>query len=192
MAKTAKRAAKKAAKKKQLGGKKRVAKKAGDSAISVKTDSPTSGEVARPLAPLEEMEKRFEDLLKRRWPRPCGDWPQWEDFSGLRVHRDLSVDVVDRKKEVLVRAEVPGIDKENLDISITDRTLTIKGSSRSEEKEERDDYFRREIRSGTFSRSILLPADVNAAKAKASFKDGLLELHLPKVRASKHHKIAVS
>jgi HSP20 family protein len=103
-----------------------------------------------------------------------------------------SVDIVDRKKEVVVRAEVPGINSDDLDVSIVDRTLTIKGSSRQEEKKEEDDYFRHEIRSGTFSRSILLPTDVNASKAKASFKDGVVELHLPKVRASKRHKISVT
>ena len=98
---------------------------------------------------------------------------------------------MDRAKEVVVRAEVPGVDKKDLDVSIADRTLTIRGSSRQEETKEEDDFFRREIRSGMFSRSVLLPADVNASKAKAKFKGGVVELRLPKVRASKRHQISV-
>jgi HSP20 family protein len=135
----------------------------------------------------------FDDFLQRRWLHPFRrEWPRWGDLSGVLEQMAPSVDVVDRKKEVVVRAEVPGIDREDLDVSIVDRTLTIKGSSRHEEKKEEDDYFHHEIRSGTFSRSILLPADVNAAKAKASFKDGVVELHLPKVRASKRHKLSLT
>ncbi|MDH3420737.1 MAG: Hsp20/alpha crystallin family protein [Gammaproteobacteria bacterium] len=186
-------AKKKAAPKKKVSRKKKATKTGGSSSeIPVKAATAEPTTAAKTLAPLEDLEKVFDDLLQRRWPRPFRwDWPKWEGLPSLLEQRALSVDVVDRPREVLVRAEVPGVEKKDLDVSIVDRTLTIKGSSRQEEKEEQDDYFRHEIRSGAFSRSILLPADVNASKAKASFKDGVVELHLPKVRASKRHKISM-
>ena len=87
--------------------------------------------------------------------------------------------------------EVPGIDKEDLDVSVTERTLVIKGESRHEEETEEGDTHRREIRSGSFSRTVTLPADVDGRKAKASYKDGVIELHLPKRRGSKKHSVTV-
>ena len=188
------RAAKKTAAKKRVSRKKK-ATKGGGSKIPVKTTTAESATTGKTLAPLEDLERVFDDFLQRRRLHPFRwDWPRWGDLSGLLEQRAPSVDIVDRAKELLVRAEVPGIDREDLDVSIVDRTLTIKGSSRQEEKEEEEEegYFRHEIRSGTFSRSILLPTDVNAAKAKASFKDGVVELHLPKVRASKRHKLSLT
>jgi len=183
------------AKKKTVRKKKAAKKTAAD--VTVKTaGTEKAGEQKsappKALAPLEAFERVFDDLLQRRWPHPLHlEWPRWGDWSGMLDKSAPSVDVVDRAKEVVVRAEVPGIDKEDLDVSIADRTLTIKGSSRHEEKEEGEDYFRQEIRSGAFSRSVLLPAEVNAGKAKATFKDGVLELHLPKVHASKRQQIAL-
>jgi HSP20 family protein len=181
--------------KKKVSRKKKATKptKRGGSEIPVKTVTAESATTGKMLAPLVDIERVFEDFLQRRWLHPFRrEWPRWGDLSGLLEHRAPSIDIIDRAKEVLVRAEVPGIESEDLDVSIVDRTLTIKGSSRQEEKKEEEGYFHHEIRSGTFSRSILLPTDVNASKAKASFKDGVVELHLPKVRASKRHKISVT
>jgi HSP20 family protein len=111
-----------------------------------------------------------------------------------------SVDVVDRDKEIVVKAEIPGmeivvkaeipgIDKDDLQVSVTDRTLTIKGESRHEEESEEGDMHRREIRRGSFHRTMTLPADVDGGKAKAEFKHGMLELHLPKARGAKKHSV---
>lgn len=140
-----------------------------------------------------DLERLFDELLQQRWLHPFRwDWPRWGELSHALEQQGPSVDVVDREKEVVVRAELPGVKREDLDVSIAERTLTIKGSTMTEQKEERDDYVRREIRSGTFTRSVALPVDVNAAEADATFEEGLLELHLPKVRASKRRKIAVT
>ncbi|MGD8339762.1 MAG: Hsp20/alpha crystallin family protein [Gammaproteobacteria bacterium] len=177
---------------KKAGGKKKVAKKAAGSEVPVRTETTRPTIQDRAVARIEDLENVFDDLIRRRWPRPLRwEWPRWESFPSLFEDKVPSVDVIDREKEVIVRAEVPGIEKEDLDISITDRTLTIKGSTRKEEQEEQDDYFRHEIRSGTFSRSVLLPSEINASKAAASFKDGVVELNLPKVRAAKRQTISV-
>jgi HSP20 family protein len=140
-----------------------------------------------------DLEHLFDELLQQRWLHPFRwDWPRWGEVSRALEQPGPSIDVVDREKEVVVRAQLPGVKREDLDVSIAERTLTITGTTRTEQKEERDDYFRREIRSGTFTRTVTLPADVNAAKADARFAEGMLELHLPKVRVAKRQRIAVS
>jgi len=99
------------------------------------------------------------------------------------------VDVIDREGEVVVKAEIPGVEKKDIDISVGEDAVTIKGEIRHEEKEEKGDYYRCEISRGAFSRTVALPAAVDGAKAKANFKDGVLELTLPKVEKAKRHTI---
>lgn len=110
------------------------------------------------------------------------------DFEGQRLP---SLDVIDRETDVLVRAEMPGIDKKDIDISITDNMLTIKGHSKHEKKVEKGDYHRHEISSAAFARSFTLPGEVDADKTVANLKDGILEITLPKLEASKRRSIAV-
>ena len=74
---------------------------------------------------------------------------------------------------------------------MSDNTVTIKGSVKHEEKEEKGDYYRREISEGSYARTVMLPAEVDGSKAKAKFNDGLLELTLPKLEKSKRRSIAV-
>jgi HSP20 family protein len=184
---SARKAAAGAKRSKQIAGK----AKAGS---EVKVEAGTESSVqAAPVARLDDLEKIFDDFFQRHWLRPMRwDMPRWPQMRNLLDERAPSLDVIDRDNEIVVRAEVPGIDKEDLDVSLVDRRLTIKGSSRHEEKKEEDDYVRQEIRSGSFSRSVLLPAEVDSGKAKAVFKDGVVELTLPKIQSSKRQTIAVS
>lgn len=146
---------------------------------------------ARSLSPFEEMDRMFDQFMRRGWMRPWRfDWPSFPEMT-LPEMKAPKVDVVDREGEVLVRAEVPGIDKKDLDITVGENTVTIKGSTRHEEKEEKGDYYRREITAGSFSRTVALPADVDGARAKASFKDGVLELTLPKLEKARRHSVKV-
>lgn len=101
------------------------------------------------------------------------------------------LDVIDRDDEVLVKAEIPGVSKEDLEISLTGNIITIKGETRREEKEEKGDYYRCEISHGAFSRSVSLPVDVDESRAKTSMKDGVLEIVLPKVEKAKKRSIKV-
>lgn len=130
-------------------------------------------------------------MFDRLWMRP---WPlmRWPGrlappFEG----RMPSVDVIDRDDEVVVRAEVPGVDKKDLDVSMSDSEITIKGTTSREEKEEKGEYYRHEISRGSFSRTVTLPATVDSEKAKAEFKDGLLEIHLPKAEKAKRHHLSI-
>jgi len=101
------------------------------------------------------------------------------------------VDVIDRDDEVVVRAEVPGVEKDDLDVSVSDNAVTIKGETKREEKEEKGDYYRCEISRGTFARTVVLPDYVDSDSVKAKFEDGVLELTLPKVEKVKRRSIKI-
>lgn len=148
-------------------------------------------EPAHALNPFEEMEKMFDNYFSRGWMRPFHmDWPSFPKMKAFEG-KTPSVDVIDRDDEVIVKAELPGVDKKDLDISVTSNTVTIKGSTSHEEKEEKGDYYRCEISRGSYSRTLSLPVDVDEEKTQAKFKDGILELTLPKVKKSKRHTVKV-
>jgi HSP20 family protein len=141
---------------------------------------------------------------------PLFDWTR-DPWGGLRtMQRELSrllqlgrdeseiiggsefppVSVFDSPDSCLVLAEVPGIPLDSLDLSITDRTLVIKGS-KLENGAKPEQYHRRERGAGTFSRTIVLPDPVRAAEVKATISRGILRVELPKSEAARPHKIGV-
>lgn len=145
-------------------------------------------------SPVDEMERLFEDFLGRRWLSPFfrGDWPGTGELAPFEG-RSPRVDVKDRENDVQVRAELPGVSKDDLDVSVTENTVTIKASTR-QEKEEGDkggDFYRREIAVGDFARTVALPADVDSDSAKAHFDNGVLELTLPKREQARRRRIQV-
>jgi len=146
---------------------------------------------ARALSSFEEMDRMFDQYFRRGWMRPWRfEWPSFPELA-LPEMKLPKVDVVDREAEVVIKAEIPGVEKKDLDISVGEDSVTIKGSTSHEEKEEKGDYYRREISRGAFLRTVALPATVDGSKAKASFKDGMLELTLPKTEKAKRHSVKV-
>jgi HSP20 family protein len=146
---------------------------------------------AHMLSPFDEMDRMFDGFFRRGMMRPWRiDWPAFPEMASPEM-RMPKVDLVDRENEVFIRAEVPGVDKKDLDISVGDNSVTIKGSTRHEEQEEKGDYFRCEISRGTFSRTVALPTAVDSTRAKAEFRDGLLELTLPKLEKAKRHSVKI-
>jgi len=146
----------------------------------------------RRSGPFEEMDRLFENLSPRGWLRPFhGGWPSWGELMPTFEGKFPRIDIIDRDTEIIVRAEVTGVEKKDLDVSMADDSVTIKGCTQHEEKEEKGDYYRCEISRGVFSRTVSLPSTVDSAKAKATFKDGVLELALPKVEKSKRRSITV-
>lgn len=145
---------------------------------------------ARALSPYEEMDQMFDRFFPQAWSplRPAAWRELMRPFETMAMPR---VDVVDRDNEIVVRAEMPGVKKEDVEVSMTDRTVTIRGSSRREEKEEKGEYYRCEIARGSFSRTITLPEHVDSNRSKATFKDGILELALPKVEKTQRRVITV-
>lgn len=146
-------------------------------------------EQSRALSPFEEMDVLFERLSRGLMSRM--GFPALGDIGWPFQAHAPRVDVIDREKDVVIRAEIPGVSKEDVSVSVTDNSVTIRGETHKETKGERGDYFHREISRGTFQRTLALPADVAGDKAKASFRDGVLELTLPKREKSSRRKIQI-
>ncbi len=134
-----------------------------------------------------EMDRMMDDFFGRRM-RPW--WPErWQ--RGDSEITTPAVDVYEEKDEIVVKAELPGMEKNDIEVNISDSELTLKGEKKKEEKVEEDDYYRCERSYGAFLRSVELPKDVQADKIKASFKNGILEVRLPKTEEAKTKEIKV-
>jgi HSP20 family protein len=143
------------------------------------------------LSRFDEMERMFEDFFNRRMLSPFRwDMPQLGEMAPFQGRRP-KVDVEDREGDIRVR--LPGVKKDDVDLSVAEDSVTIKASTRqeSEEGEAGGDYYRREIATGSFARTVALPSAVDADNAKATFEDGVLELTLPKREQAKRRQIPV-
>ncbi|UCH51660.1 MAG: Hsp20/alpha crystallin family protein [Chloroflexota bacterium] len=128
----------------------------------------------------DAMDRLFEDSFVRAprlWPT-AGAW-------------DLPVDMHQTDNDLVVKASLPGFKPEEVDISITDGTLTIKGEHKEEHEAKEEEYFYKERRYGTFSRSLSIPVKVKSDKAEAVFEEGVLTLTLPKAEDIKPKQIKV-
>jgi HSP20 family protein len=111
--------------------------------------------------------------------------------NGLGAVAAPAIDMIENEDEIVVQATLPGIKPEEVNLTITGDVLTIRGETKSEQNEERDNYIIRERRFGSFSRSIPLPTTVVADKAKAEFENGILTLSLPKAEEVKPKTISI-
>ncbi len=102
-----------------------------------------------------------------------------------------AVDVYQKKDDVIVEMEIPGISTDKVDVSVENNVLTVSGSRESKKEVERADYYRREMSYGAFSRSVTLPTKVKGDKAEAKFENGVLKVTLPKAEDVKPRKIEV-
>ncbi len=103
-----------------------------------------------------------------------------------------SVDVSETDVELVVRAELPGMTHEDIEVDLQDNVLTLKGEKKRENTEEQESYHCLERTYGSFSRSFSLPAGVKAGEISATFKDGVLDVCLPKAEELKAKKISIS
>ncbi|MFZ5982095.1 MAG: Hsp20/alpha crystallin family protein [Patescibacteria group bacterium] len=102
-----------------------------------------------------------------------------------------AVDVYQDKDNVIVETPLPGIDPEKVDITVENDVLTISGRTEEKKEVKREDYYRKEVREGSFSRSVILPMAVKADMAEASSEKGMLRITLPKAEEVKPKKIAI-
>lgn len=117
--------------------------------------------------------------------------PMQGSNASMRPHV-AHIDVIDRDHEIVVKAEVAGVDKDKLDIQVHGNQVYISGFKEDETKKDEGKYIYRERRYGEFSRTIQLPVEVDANNGKADYKNGVLELTLPKAESARRHKITVS
>lgn len=102
-----------------------------------------------------------------------------------------AIDMYEDKKSVIIETQLAGINPEDVEISIENDTLTIKGESEKKHEVEEKDYYKKEIRRGTFYRSISLPAHVLGDKANAEATDGVLKITIPKAQESKKKTVKI-
>ena len=164
--------------------------------VKRKKGVPAKMESSGPFKELEkrmhDMESRFEDFFSADWMRPSKwELPDWAHMNQLEL-KVPKMDIVDRDNDVLVRVDLPGVKKEDVDVSLTDNTVTVKGSTSEEKKEEEGDYYRCETMQGSFSRTMSLPSEVDGSKAKSTFKDGVLEVVAPKLEKARRHSVKIS
>jgi len=123
----------------------------------------------RLYSPRRSMVRFFDDWFER--PSPVWLVPAWDEALPLDAYRENG--------NLIVKAELPGVSSEDLDLTVKEGILTISGESRAEEEIEEENYIRRERRYGSFSRSLALPAEAEGDKAEAVFEDGVLTVGIP-------------
>ncbi len=131
-----------------------------------------------PWRPFRELEEDIRETLDeffhrgRRFPRFTGEF-------------EPAIEVYEKGDDLIVKADVPGVKKEDLSVSVTEDTVTIKGEIKKDEEVKEKDYYCRERVYGSFSRTVDLPIEVDAQTAKATYKNGVLTLTLPKKKPEK-------
>lgn len=141
-------------------------------------------------SPFEEMERMMDQMFEGFLPRMAWRPSRFIGPELVRTEaRVPNVDVIERDEEVLVRAELPGAEKTDIEVAVTDSSLTI--SAAPHPTEEEGEYYCCEISDAPYARTVRLPVEVDSERAKASFRDGLLELHLPKTEHARRRAISV-
>lgn len=135
-----------------------------------------------------EMDRTMDDFFGRRL-RPW--WPSIWSRGGDAEFITPTVDVYEEKEDIVVNAELPGMTKDDIEVEVSDAHLILKGQKKKEETTEKEDYYACERSYGAFHRSVALPKDVQADKVKASFRNGVLEIRLPKTEEAKTKEIKV-
>ena len=147
-------------------------------------------EETRPDTYLGEMERYFDRFFRHPFSlmTPTFDSSHFPKFGEISP----TVDIFEEGNDLVVKAELPGIKKDDLNVTITENRITISGEKKQEEKVEKKNYHRIESSYGSFSRSFRLPENVKGDASKASFKEGVLEIRIPKSEEAKQKKITIT
>lgn len=132
------------------------------------------------LSSINEMERMIEDTFQRPF-FGMSTLPFRHLFHEMGSFGDITptVDIYEEKGEVVVKAELPGMKREDVNVKLIDNNLIITGEKKTEEKVERKDYLRLERSYGSFNRTLNLPEGIDSEHVKANFKDGILEVRIP-------------
>ena len=148
-------------------------------------------DVRRTMPLTRSMEEFLEDFPPRRWMEaiePFGwKWPAEIDYE-----RAFRLDLVDHDKELIVRAELPGVEKDDVKVTIAGDRLMIEAEREFEEEDEAEDFYRHELGYGKLMRTVALPVEVDAENIHAELKEGILKVTLPKIRVAERHTVKVA
>src|SRR3982751_2780020 len=139
-----------------------------------------------PFRDLTTLQDEVNRLFSTNFPRGFGD----ESFA--RGAWTPSVDIFENKDEIVLEAELPGMNREDFELTIENNVLTLRGERRFEKKDEADNYHRVERAYGSFTRSFTLPQTVSGESATAEYKNGVLRVTLPKREETKARRIEIS
>ncbi len=134
-----------------------------------------------PLREMEEMFRQYSPVLARTLPRNGGDVSLWRPVA----------DISETDKEYVIKAELPAVKKEDVKITVEDGLLTISGERKQQQRQTNENEIRIERFYGTFSRSFVLPDNVDTDKIRAESQDGVLVVHIPKTEQSKAKSISI-
>jgi len=138
-----------------------------------------------PFRELQEMQRRFDEVFGGpSFPSVWRCLPEEMSWAP-------AVEILDKDDKFVVKAELPGVKQEDMEVSVEGDTLMIKGEKKVEKETKEENYYRSERAYGSFYRSIALPSTVNASKIAADYEDGVLEVTLPKAAEAKPKKIEV-
>jgi HSP20 family protein len=132
-----------------------------------------------PFRSIEGREDAFQDLVRELFGKADGELMP-------------PVEIAESDAEVTVKMAVPGVDKDQISISVDDHVLNVRGESKKETEEKKKNYYRQEIRYGSFARAVRLPAEVDAGKTAAELKNGMLKITLPKSKTPKAQPIKIN
>ena len=157
-----------------------------------KTTTPT---IWNPFDIVDSMDRWFwENPWTPMWRRRWGSMLPRETWYDQWLKPDMkqtAIDMIDTGKEFKVVAEMPGVSKKNIEVSITDNNISICGETKAEKEEEDEGYVRRERSYSTLCRTMMFPAEVNPDKAEATLRDGILEVKVAKKKPTKGKNITV-
>ncbi len=132
--------------------------------------------------------------LRHRMDKMLGDFfypsTQGQEDSGV-WNWNPAADIYENDDNIVIKAELPGIDKKDITVDVKNRVLTLKGERSSDDETKEDNYYRRERRYGRFERAFTLPVEVDLEKIKADYTDGVLKIEIPKPQEKKPKKITV-
>jgi HSP20 family protein len=140
----------------------------------------------RPMRDLEEMRRRFDEDIVRPvmhavWERIPEEVKTWSP----------AIEVFEKGENVIIKVDLPGMKQEDIDVSVTEDTLTIKGDRKRETGVRAEDYDRGEISYGSFFRSVTLPSSVDTRSIEAVYEDGILRITLQRAAGAKPRKVTV-
>ena len=141
-----------------------------------------------PRQELEAMHERMNRLWDESFSR-LGRPSEW--FGGRSEEWSVNANIFETENDIVLKAEMPGVKKEDLFLEIRDNSVYLKAERKSEEEEREEGYHLHEFRYGAFQRCFTLPCNVNQDKIRAEFKDGILKVTMPKTESFKSKRIAI-
>ena len=144
-----------------------------------------------PLKELETMRREMDRIWEDLFPGARRVETPWRRTAGEKGVAYPAIDILDRANEIVVKAEMPGVAKDDIDISMQENTLTIKGEIKEDKEAKEENYYYSERNYASYMRSINIPFKITADKISAALKDGILTIHLPKATEVLPRKITV-